>query len=143
MVVVFLVTLLLGACIISWLGDIGGKGCMGMYIVSAVLASPVLLTTVLAVGTEPIPVSGPFERVGVDMPLMERGNQYVIVFMDYLTKWVGAYATEDQTSETIARLLVYNIVCRHGVPTELLSDRGQNLLSGLMQEVCTCLACTR
>ena len=91
---------------------------------------------------QPIPVSGPFERVGVDimkMPLTERGNQYVIVFMDYLTKWVEAYATEDQTSETIARLLVDNIVCRHGVPAELLSDRGQNLLSGLMQEVCNLL----
>ena len=52
MVVVFLVILLLGVCIISWLGGIGGKGCMGMYIVTAVLASPVLLTMVLAVGTE-------------------------------------------------------------------------------------------
>ena len=63
---------------------------------------------------QPIPVSGPFERVGVDimkMPLTERGSQYAIVFMDYLTKWVEAYATEDQTSETIARLLVDNIVC--------------------------------
>ena len=28
-----------------------------------------------------------------------------------------------------------NIVTRHGVPNELLSDRGANFLSGLMQEV--------
>ena len=51
-----------------------------------------------------IPVSGPFKRVGVDimqMPQTERGNRYIIVFMDYLTKWVEAFATEDQTSETI------------------------------------------
>ena len=50
---------------------------------------------------QPIPLSGPFERVGVDimkMPLTETGNQYVIVFMDYLTKWVEAYVAEDQTS---------------------------------------------
>ena len=73
------------------------------------------------------------------MPLTENGNQYVMVIMDYLTKWVEAYATENQTSETIARLLVDNVVCQHGVPTELLSDWGQNLLSGLMQEVCDLL----
>ena len=84
---------------------------------------------------QPIPVSGPFERVGIDimkMPLTENGNQYVIVFTDYFTNWVEVYTTEDQTSETIARLLVNNVVCRHDVPTKLLSDRGQNLLSGLM-----------
>lgn len=74
-----------------------------------------------------IPVGGPFDRVGVDiieMPQTERGSIYVIVFIDYLTKWVGACATEDYTSETITRLLVYNVVSCHGVAGELLSYRG-------------------
>ena len=90
----------------------------------------------------PIPVSGPFDRVGVDImeiPQTERGNRYVIVFIDYLTMWVEAYATEDQTSETIARLLVDNVMCRHGVPGGLLSDRGANLLSRLFTDVCKLL----
>ena len=41
-----------------------------------------------------IPVGAPFERIGVDlmeMPLTARGSRYVIVFLDYLTKWVEAY----------------------------------------------------
>ena len=42
---------------------------------------------------------------------------------------------EDQTSETLARLLVDSVVCRHGVPAELLSDHGSNLLSNLILEV--------
>ena len=46
---------------------------------------------------------------------------------------------EDQTSETIARLLIDNVVCRHGVPTQLLSDRGPNLLSDLIHDVCELL----
>ena len=41
----------------------------------------------------------------------------------------------DQQAQTVARLLVENIVCRHGVPQELLSDRGSNFLSDLMLEV--------
>ena len=54
-----------------------------------------------------LPVGGPFERVGVDlmeMPQTTLGNRYVIVFLDYLTKWVEAYPLADQTSETIARV---------------------------------------
>lgn len=42
----------------------------------------------------------------------------------------------DQTSESIARLLIDHVVCQCGVPRELLSDRGANFLSELMQEVC-------
>jgi len=37
-------------------------------------------------------------------------------------KWPEVFATSDQTSLTIAELLVKNIVSRHGVPAELLSD---------------------
>ena len=42
----------------------------------------------------------------------------------------------DQTSETIAALLFDEIICHHGVPGTLLSDRGTNLLSNLMKDVC-------
>ena len=73
------------------------------------------------------------------MPQTSRGNRYIIVFVEYLTKWVEAYTSPDQTSETIARLLVDCVVCRHGVPSQLLSDRGPNLLSDLIQDVCALL----
>ena len=91
---------------------------------------------------QPIPVGGPFHRVGVDvlqLPKTFDGNCYVVVFADYLTKWVEAFPTSDQKAETIAKLFVENIVCHHGVPEELLSDRGSNFLSELIQEVCELL----
>ena len=72
--------------------------------------------------------AGPFDRVGVDilqMPRTVRGNRYVIVFMDYLTKWVEAFAIPDQTALTVARTLVEKVIPIHGVPKELLSDREQ------------------
>ena len=90
---------------------------------------------------QPIPVGGPFHRMGVDVlqlpwPLTLDGNQYAVVFIDYLTKWVEVFAVSDQKAETIAKLLVEGVICRHGAPQELLSDRGANFLSDLVLEVC-------
>ena len=86
----------------------------------------------------PIPVAGPFSRVGVDVirfPLSQRGNKYAIVFVDYLTKWPEVFPAKDQSALTIARLLVGKVVTRHGVPAQLLSDRGASFLSNLMKKV--------
>ena len=55
--------------------------------------------------------------------------------MDYLTKWPEVFAAPNQTVETIAQLLIEKIVCRHGVPAKLLSDRGANFLSELLEEI--------
>ncbi len=90
----------------------------------------------------PIPIAGPFDRIGVDViqfPMSRRGNRYAVVFMDYLTKWPEVFATSDQTAPTLARLLVEEVVSRHGVPGELLSDRGPAFLSKLVLEVCELL----
>ena len=86
----------------------------------------------------PIPVAGPFDRVGVDViqfPKSKRGNRYALVFVDYLTKWPEVFPVANQSALTIARVFVQEIVCRHGVPGELLSDRGAAFLSKLMMEV--------
>jgi transposase InsO family protein len=89
-----------------------------------------------------IPVGGPFHQVAVDilkLLLTLNSNRYVAVFMDCLTKWYEAFTIPDQKAETIALLFLEYIVCRHGIPEELLSDRGANFLSNLIQEVCRVL----
>ena len=88
---------------------------------------------------QPLPVGAPFERVGIDimeMPQTCEGNRDVLVIVDYLTKWTEAFPMQDQSSETIVRLFVDNVICRHGVPNQLLSDRGTNLLSDLILDIC-------
>ena len=77
----------------------------------------------------------------LQLPLTESGNQYAIVFLDYLTKWAEVFpvANQLQSAVTIAQLLVEDIFCRHGAPQELLSDRGANFLSEIVLEVCKLL----
>lgn len=76
----------------------------------------------------------PFHRVGVDvlkLTLTSAGNQYFVVFLDYLTKWVEEYRVPDQQAEKSAPLLVENVVCGHGISEEL-SDCGANFQSDLI-----------
>ena len=91
----------------------------------------------------PIP-SMPFERVSTDIlgPLptcKDSGNKYVVVFIDYFSKYVELIAVPDIKAETIARNFVKEIVCRHGAPFYLHSDRGSNYLSNIVKETCRIL----
>ena len=88
----------------------------------------------------PLPVEGPFDRVGIDclgpFPVTYSNNKYIVVLTDYLTKWPEAFAVSNIEAATIAEILVDQILCRHGAPRTLLSDRGSNFLSKLIVEVC-------
>ena len=90
----------------------------------------------------PIPVQRMFQIVGVDvmdLPKTEAGNRHVVVFQDFLSKWPLVFAVADQKALTIAQLLVEKVIPMFGVPEALLSDRGTNLLSHLMQDICKML----
>jgi transposase InsO family protein len=83
------------------------------------------------------------ERIAVDvmgpLPLSEGGNRYILVAMDYFTKWPEAYPIPTQDAKTVAKILVAEFICRFGVPLELHSDQGTNFESTVFQEVCRLL----
>lgn len=85
-------------------------------------------------------VGAPMERVAVDIlgpfPATDSGNRYVLVAMDYFTKWPEAYAVPDQSATTTAERLVEEMFARFGVPAELHSDQGRNFESQVFSEVC-------
>ena len=61
----------------------------------------------------PIPVQDAFDRVACDIigpfPVSEAGNRYVVVFSEYLTKWVECFPVPSIEASVIARLLVDEI----------------------------------
>ena len=75
----------------------------------------------------------------MELPKTIKGYQYVVVFQDFMSKWPFVFATKDQKATTLAKLLVEEVVPVIGVPEALLSDRGTNLLSHLMRDVCELL----
>jgi hypothetical protein len=88
---------------------------------------------------QPIPVGGPFERIGIDfvgkLPTTRGGNAYVLVITDYLTKWAEAFAVPNQSADVVAQYLLEEIICRYGVPKELNSDRGSGFLNRVVNSV--------
>lgn len=89
---------------------------------------------------QPMPApSRAFQRIGMDLitsfPTSTRGNKYLLVFMDYLTKWPEAVALPNKKADTVARAFVEHVICRHGAPESLLSDRGKEFVNRVLKEV--------
>ena len=82
----------------------------------------------------------PFEKLSWDimgpLPQTSSGNKYIVVVTDLFSKWVEAFPMKFTDTETLASLLVHEVICRYGLPSYLHSDQGANLTSNLMAAVC-------
>ena len=82
----------------------------------------------------------PFERIAMDVagpfPTSDSGNRYVLVVMDYFSKWPEVYAIPNQEARTIVDVFSKNWICRYGVPSEVHSDQGRNFESAIFKEMC-------
>lgn len=90
---------------------------------------------------QPIKVGKPMDRIGIDFlgPFTKtpKGNTYIIVASDYATKWVETKAISGATALEAAQFIVEQIICKHGCPREILSDRGQAFKSKLITGITT------
>ena len=89
----------------------------------------------------PLPViKEPFTRIAMDvfgsLNRTKAGNKYILVLMDYATKWPEAFALRNVTAETIVNCLI-EVTARIEVPQELLTDNGSNFMSKVMKKYCS------
>ena len=51
----------------------------------------------------------------MELPQTQKGNKYVIVLQDYLTKWPLVYAVPNQKTQTVAcmMIIIYLITLLH------------------------------
>ena len=69
----------------------------------------------------------PFSVWGIDIigkisPKSSSGHELILVVIDYFTKWVEAASYARLTLAKVASFIRSHIICRHGVPHELISD---------------------
>ncbi|CAM8953801.1 unnamed protein product [Rhodiola kirilowii] len=83
----------------------------------------------------PILVNDVFDIWGIDFmgPFpISCGFAYILVAVDYVSKWVEAKATRYDDAKTVVDFLRTNIFCRYGVPKAIISDQGTHFCNRIM-----------
>ena len=70
----------------------------------------------------------PFAQWGIDiispLPIGKGQVRFLLVAIDYFTKWVEAEALATITEARIKNFFWKNIICRFGIPLTIISDNG-------------------
>lgn len=71
----------------------------------------------------------PFSAWGIDMigeikPQASNGHRFIVVAVDYFSKWIEAESFRNVTAKTMAKFIAQNLVCRYGMPHHVVTDNG-------------------
>ncbi|KAL0462008.1 UNVERIFIED_CONTAM: hypothetical protein Slati_0088400 [Sesamum latifolium] len=82
----------------------------------------------------------PFTPWGIDIvspfPIASGQRKFLLVAIDYFTKWIEAEPLARITEGEVINFIWKNIVCRFGVPREIVSDNGRQFQGRRIQEWC-------
>ena len=75
----------------------------------------------------PVEVQAPFQQWGIDFigkitNKSSRGHSWILVAIDYFTKWVEAIPTRNATSKVVINFILNNIIIRFGCPQKIVTD---------------------
>ena len=73
----------------------------------------------------------------------DMGNIWVLTIIDHFTKWAVAIPLPRRTSENIAESIFKHWICERGVPNCIVSDRGRELISEGIQQLCAKMGIAR
>ncbi|RVW75440.1 hypothetical protein CK203_060529 [Vitis vinifera] len=75
--------------------------------------------------TSPWPFSiWSIDIIGKISPKSSSGHEFILVAIDYFTKWVETTSYARLTSARVSSFIRSHIICHYGVPHELISDKG-------------------
>jgi len=67
------------------------------------------------------------------------GSKYVILAVDFLSRWVEAKAVRNADAASAATFIYEDIVCRYGTPESLQSDNGSHFINEIIDNLNTIL----
>jgi hypothetical protein len=68
-------------------------------------------------------------------PPSSNGHKYIVVTIDYFTKWPEDMPTFNNTVDTIVRFFFNHVISRFGVPLQLVSDHGKHFKNEIFVEL--------
>lgn len=85
-----------------------------------------------------IPIE-PFKKWALDFVgpiiLASKKKKYILVCIDYVTKWVEAKVIPRATEQVVVDFLHEDIFTRFGVPSEIVTDQGSQFTSHPVQSL--------
>jgi hypothetical protein len=82
----------------------------------------------------PITSPWPFVKWGVDivgpMPPGKGSQKFLLVAVDYFTKWAEAEAFSTITTDNVTKFLWSSVICRFGIPHAFVTDNGKQFDCG-------------
>ena len=71
----------------------------------------------------------PFSTWGIDIigkihPTASNGHEFILIAIDYFTKWVEAASFKVLNSKKVAQFIQTNIIYKYRVPHEIIFDNG-------------------
>ncbi|KAK3736098.1 hypothetical protein QZH41_003542 [Actinostola sp. cb2023] len=85
----------------------------------------------------------PWQEVSMDLKgpfgpqSTSRGNRYLLVVLDLLTRVSEMIPIPNKTAKTVANAVVTEVFCRHGIPESILTDKGLEFDSSAMLVLAT------
>ncbi|XP_052725995.1 uncharacterized protein LOC128194433 [Vigna angularis] len=74
--------------------------------------------------------------IGAIEPKASNGHRFILVVIDYFTKWVEAVSYANVTRKVVTRFIKKELICRYGLPNKIITDNATNLNNRMMAELC-------
>ena len=89
----------------------------------------------------PMTASWPFAQWGLDImgPFLTAVRQlkFLVVGIDYFTKWVEAEALDTITEKNMRNFIWKNIICRYSIPTVFVSNNRKQFDNDTFRDFCS------
>ena len=78
-----------------------------------------------------------FSMWGIDVieaiePKASNGHRFILVAIDYFTKWVEVASYASVTSKVVTKFIKRELICRYGLPSKIITDNATNLNNQMM-----------
>jgi transposase InsO family protein len=69
------------------------------------------------------------DMIGKINPPSSKGHQYILVIIDYITKWVEVIPMKSVTSKDVINFIKEHVIHRFGIPHTITTDGGSVFIS--------------
>jgi hypothetical protein len=74
--------------------------------------------------------------IGMISPTASNGHRFILVAIDYFTKWVEAISLKSVTAKAVERFIRRDLIARYGVPESIITDNAKNLNNKIVDDLC-------